>query len=108
MVALVQEVSKLTDRYQTTVPTGVRKQLKLRKGDQICYHIEDTGRVYLEAAGQAEGDPALGKFLEFLETDISAHPERLVAFDSSLRDRLQEIVGDVNVDLGEALSPDDE
>jgi len=108
MVACVQEVSKLTDRYQTTVPAGVRRQLKLRKGDQLRYHIEDTGRVYLEAANQAEGDPALRKFLDFLEADIVAHPERLVAFDGGLRDRLQTLVGDVDVDLEEALSPNDE
>ena len=28
MTALAQDVSKLTDRYQTTVPAGVRKQLR--------------------------------------------------------------------------------
>ncbi|MEO1293927.1 MAG: type II toxin-antitoxin system PrlF family antitoxin, partial [Pseudomonadota bacterium] len=37
MTALAQEVSKLTDRYQTTVPAGVRKQLKLGKG-RPCGH----------------------------------------------------------------------
>ncbi|MBR9852949.1 MAG: regulator, partial [Rhodobacteraceae bacterium] len=46
MTALAQDVSKLTDRYQTTVPAGVRKQLKLGKGDQIRYCTEPSGRVY--------------------------------------------------------------
>jgi antitoxin PrlF len=85
MTALAQDVSKLTDRYQTTVPSGVRKQLKLGKGD-----------------------PALGAFLDFMEADIKAHPERLRAFDGALHDRLKTLVGDVDVDLDEALSPDDE
>ena len=48
MAALAYDVSKLTDRYQTTVPSGVRKQLELGKGDQIRYLIEPSGRVYIE------------------------------------------------------------
>ena len=108
MVTLVKEVSKLTDRYQTTVPSGVRKQLNLRKGDKLCYRLEANGRVYLEAAGQDEGDPALGAFLDLLEADMTAHPERLRAFDGGLRDRLQALVGGIDADLDAALSPDDE
>lgn len=48
MTAVVQNVSKLTDRYQTTVPAGARTQLKLGKGDQIRYCTEPNGRVYFE------------------------------------------------------------
>ena len=32
MSAIAQEVSKLADRYQTTIPSGVRRQLRLEKG----------------------------------------------------------------------------
>lgn len=108
MTALAQDVSKLTDRYQTTVPSGVRKQLKLGKGDQIRYCTEPSGRVYIELVRAEEGDPALGAFLDFMEADIKAHPERLRAFDGALHDRLKALVGDVDVDLDEPLSPDDE
>ena len=107
MVALAQDVSKLTDRYQTTVPSGVRKHLKLRKGDQIRYCTEASGRVYIEAVNET-ADPAIGAFLDFLETDIQAHPERLKAFDGALHDRLKALVGDVAIDLDETLSADDE
>lgn len=108
MTALAQDVSKLTDRYQTTVPSGVRKQLKLGKGDQIRYITEPSGRVYIESVRAEEGDPALGAFLDFVEADIKAHPARLRAFDGALHDRLKALVGDVHVDLDEPLSPDDE
>lgn len=108
MTALAQDVSKLTDRYQTTVPSSVRKQLKLGKGDQIRYSTEPNGRVYIEPVRADEGDPALGVFLDFVEADIIAHPERLRAFDGALHDRLKALVGDVDVDLDEPLSPDDE
>lgn len=108
MAARIQEVSKLTDRYQTTVPAGVRKQLKLGKGDRIRYCTEPSGRVYIEPVRETEADPALGAFLDLLEADIEAHPERLKAFDGALHDRLEALVGKVEVDLDAALSPDDE
>lgn len=106
MGALAQETSKLTDRYQTTVPAGVRKQLFLRKGDKLRYQIDASGRVYIEPVREA--DPALGEFLSFLAADITANPAQLKAFDGGLRDRLQALVGDIEVDLDASLSPDDE
>lgn len=73
MTALAQDVSKLTDRYQTTVRSD-------------------------------EDDPALGAFLDFVEADIKAHPDRIRAFDGALHDRLAALVGDVDVDLDAPLS----
>ncbi|MBS1166250.1 MAG: regulator [Proteobacteria bacterium] len=108
MSALVPEESKLTERYQTTVPSGVRKQLRIGKGDRIRYRVEASGRVYIEAVRDEEGDPALGAFLDFIEADIKAHPERLKAFDGTLHDRLQALVRHVDVDLDAPLSEDDE
>ena len=108
MTAFTEEFSKLTERYQTTVPSGVRNQLNLAKGDRIRYYTEPNGRVYIESAREVESDPALGAFLRLLEADITAHPERLKAFDSVLQDRLKALVGDVEVDLDAPLSPDDE
>lgn len=107
MTALAQDVSKLTDRYQTTVPSGVRKQLKLGKGDQICYCTEPSGRVYIEPVRAEEGDAALGAFLDFVEADIKAHPEHIRAFEGVLHDRLAALVGDIDIDLDAPLSPDD-
>lgn len=108
MADLAYETSKLTDRYQTTVPSGVRKQLNLSKGDQLRYHIEPNGRVYIEPVNADGVDAALGAFLDFLEADVKAHPEHIRAFDGALLQRLENVVGDVQVDLDEPLSPDDE
>ena len=107
MAARPDEISKLTDRYQTTVPSGVRKQLRLGKGDQIRYRTDPAGRVYIEAVAD-EPDPAIGAFLDLLERDMVANPGRLKALDGTLVDRLQSLVGDVEVDLDAPLSPDDE
>ena len=53
-------------------------------------------------------DPVLGQFLGFLAADITRHPERLQAVDAGLVQRLQVLVGGVDVDLDAALSADDE
>ncbi len=108
MTALIEETSKLTDRYQTTVPSGVRKQLKLGKGDRIRYCTEPTGRIYIEPVRASEDDPALGAFLDFIEDDIRVHPERLQALDGARYDKLGALVGDAESDLDWPLSPDDE
>lgn len=108
MGVVAQEFSKLTDRYQTTVPSGVRKQLKLGKGDRIRYCTGSDGRVYIEPVRASDDDPALGAFLDLLEADVKAHPDRLRAFGGALHDRLAALVGDVAVDLDAPLSPDDD
>lgn len=108
MVALVKEVSKVTDRYQTTVPSGVRKQLNLGKGDRIRYCTDADGRVYIEPDREDGSDPALDAFLDFLEKDIREHPERLQAFDGALLNRMKALVEGVEVDLDAVLSSDDE
>jgi antitoxin PrlF len=108
MTVLARPVSRLTDRYQTTVPSGVRKQLNLGKGDQIRYCIEADGRVYIEPVRAGEDDPALGAFLDFIEAGIRAHPESLRVFDGALHDRLKALVGGIEPDLDAPLLPEDE
>ncbi len=53
-------------------------------------------------------DPVLGQFLGFLAADITHHPKRLQSVDAGLVQRLQSLVGGVDVDLDTALSADDE
>ncbi|QKE41761.1 MAG: type II toxin-antitoxin system PrlF family antitoxin [Ferrovum myxofaciens] len=109
MVATLEVESTLTDRYQTTVPETVRLALRLGKRDKIRYTIRLSGDVVLTRAEAFEGDdPVLGQFLGFLAHDITRHPERLLSVEAGLVQRLQSLVGDVEVDLDAALSADDE
>lgn len=109
MPATLDVESTLTDRYQTTVPETVRRALRLGKRDKIRYSIRPSGEVVLTRAESSEGDdPVLGQFLGFLARDIASHPERLRAVDAGLVQRLQSLVGGIEVDLGAALSADDE
>jgi antitoxin PrlF len=109
MPATLDAESTLTDRYQTTVPETVRRALRLGKRDKIHYAVRPNGEVVLTRAEASKGDdPVLGQFLGFLARDIASHPERLRAVDAGLVQRLQSLVGGIEVDLDAALSADDE
>lgn len=101
--------STLTDRYQTTVPETVRRALKLGRRDKIHYTIRPDGQVLLTRAVSAEpDDPVLGRFLAFLARDIAIHPERLQSIGADFGERIQSLIGGVEVDLDAPLSTDDE
>ena len=124
MTVLAQDVSNLTDRYQTTVPADVRKQInpgkgKPGKGNPIRYCTEPSDGGYdggciepvrIEPARTEEENSVPGTFLDFVEADIKAHPERVRAFDGALHDRLSVLVADivVDVDLDAPLLPENE
>ena len=109
MAATLEVESTLTDRYQTTVPETVRRALKLGKRDKIHYTIRPDGKVVLTRARAAEGeDPVIGQFLSFLARDIASHPQRLQSVDTRLVQRIQSLVGNVEMDLDAPLSADDE
>ncbi|MEY4711777.1 MAG: hypothetical protein RIS88_1227 [Pseudomonadota bacterium] len=106
----LEVVSTLTDRYQTTVPETVRRALRLSKRDKIHYTIRPDGEVVLSRveAPEEDADPVLDPFLGFLAQDIAGHPERLRAVDTGWVQRLQSLVGRVDVDLDAPLAADDE
>src|SRR5690606_18503811 len=109
MPATFEVESTLTDRYQTTVPETVRRALKLgqrAKTDQTSRPSAAEVLARVEACGGDE--PAPGQFLGSLAADITRHPERLQAVDAGLVQRIQSLVGGVDVDLDAALSADDE
>ena len=109
MPATLEVESTLTDRYQTTVPETVRRALRLGKRDKIHYTIRPSGEVVLTRAEASESDdPVLGQFLTFLARDMANHPERLQALDAGFVERLQSLIGEVDVDIDAALSADDE
>lgn len=108
MAATQKLESTLTDRYQTTVPDPVRRALKLGKRDKIRYVVQPDGAVLMtRATPTAQDDPALGKFLDFLERDIGEHPERVRALGTKLAARVRSLVRDVHVDLDAPLPAED-
>jgi antitoxin PrlF len=109
MTSVLEAESRLTDRYQTTVPAAVRKALSLGKRDKLRFVVQPDGQVVLTRAVDDDGDdPALGRFLDFMAADITRHPERLQALDADLSRRMERLVGDIDLDLNVPLVDDDE
>ena len=100
--------SKLTDRYQTTVPELVRKALHLTKRDRIRYSVQPNGTVIMSRVPESDNDPVIGTFLSFLARDMEAHPERVQAVDAQFVERVRGLVRGVEVDLDAPLSDEDE
>jgi len=101
--------STLTDRYQTTVPDGVRRALRLGKRDKIRYVVQPDGAVLMTRAATAdEDDPVLGEFLRFVAQDIAANPRHVRAVGQKLRSRIRSLVGRANVDLDAPLDAEHE
>ncbi len=95
--------SSVTERFQTTIPKGVREALGLRRGDTLAYEVRGE-EVVVRRRPEKEGeDPVLVAFLDLLERDIAAHPERLQRVADALVQRGRELVDGVEIDLDAAL-----
>lgn len=78
------------------------------KHDKICYTIESSGKVVISRVNQAESDPILGQFLNFLVRDIEKNPQDLKAISPDLVSRIRSLVSDVDLDLNLPLLDEDE
>lgn len=93
--------SKLTSRGQTTVPSGVRKALGLRAGEQIRYEIQGDRVIMWRVVDEA--DPAVVAFLDFLEKDMVENPSAMQPVTESFATRLRELTSGVAVDDDERI-----
>lgn len=108
ITSLLNSESKLTDRYQTTIPETVRKALHLHKRDKLRYSIQSNGDVLISRAEMQESDPILGEFLNLLTNDLSNNPNHLTVLGSNLASRVSDLVSGVEIDLDSTLSDEDE
>ncbi|NHB59848.1 MULTISPECIES: type II toxin-antitoxin system PrlF family antitoxin [Photorhabdus] len=102
--------SKLTSRSQTTIPTSVRKALKLKPGhDSIAYKILSSGDVLISRKNsEEEKDLVMESFLDFLAKDIRRHPEQVQQLDEQLINQAKSLIAGIDIDLSNPLSADDE
>lgn len=96
--------STLTDRYQTTIPAFVRKELGLNKRDLIEFLKSEDGYIMLRRAEptreeEEEFSPTLLAWLDLIAADHEKHPKQFVVLDEALYDRTNELVGHLDLDL---------
>jgi antitoxin PrlF len=75
MAAIIEEISTITAKGQTTVPKAVRQALGVDYGGKIAYRIQ-KGRVTVHNPEAEHHDPTLAAFLGLIEKDIASWPQR--------------------------------
>jgi antitoxin PrlF len=103
--AVIEEVSTITAKGQTTVPKPVRQALGVREGDQITFRIDEKG-VTVRRADEDREDPAIASFLAFLANDIEKNPGNLKSLSPDLAKRIASLVKGVEVDLDAPIEGD--
>lgn len=99
MVRVVRQVSKITEKGQTTVPKSVRQALGIDYGGRIAFSIDENQRVSIERDDGDVEDPVIESFLDFLSADMQSNPGRSIAeFPANLRARMQSLTKGMSVD----------
>lgn len=102
---LIKEIATITAKGQTTLPKAVRQALAVGPGDKIAYEIDQAGQVLVSRI-EAEADPALIAFLDFIAKDIAANPQNLTLFPADLIERIEDLVGNADINLDEVIEGD--
>lgn len=105
MPALLEEVSTITAKGQTTIPKSVRQALGVDYGGKIAFRVDAHG-VSVHRADAESDDPALGSFLAFLADDIKRRPEALTALSPALAEHIATLTKGVKVDLDAPIDGD--
>ena len=105
MPALLEEISTITAKGQTTIPKSVRQALGVDYGGKIAFRVDEHG-VSVHRADAEHDDPAIDSFLSFLAEDIKRRPEALTALSPTLAERIAALTEDVKVDLDAPIDGD--
>lgn len=95
---ILEEVSTITAKGQTTVPKAVRQVLGVDYGGQIAFRVEGD-QVTVHRADEGHEDPVVGRFLEFLARDIEKRPEAVKPLSREFAARLTSLTKGKRIDL---------
>lgn len=104
MSLLVEEISTITAKGQTTVPKAVRHALGVDYGGKIAFRV-NNGSVTVVRADEID-DPAIESFLGFLGEDLKRRPEAVKALSPDLAKRIANFIKGIDADLDEAIDGD--
>lgn len=107
----------VNSRGQITIPASVRSALKIGPSDRIDFIKTADDRFEVVAAtrevsrlrGMVKARRAVSiEEMDSAIRDMAVNPQRLQAISPDLAERIGSLVGDVDVELDEVLSDDDE
>jgi len=96
----------ITERGQTTVPAAIRKMLGIHKGAIVFKGMPDGTVIIEPKPAEDEEDPVIAKFLAFLARDIEQNPQNLVPLTQEMLDEIDDLVGNMDIDLDAPLEDD--
>ena len=102
---VLEEVSTITAKGQTTVPKAVRKVLGVGVGDQIAFRVEGQHVTVVPVVAPHE-DPVVGKFLDFISKDIEQRPDSVKPLSKEFAARMASLVKGKKVDLDAPIDGD--
>lgn len=105
MSTMLEEISTITAKGQTTVPKSVRTALGVDYGGKIAFRVDERG-VSVHRAEVDNEDPAIDRFLVFLADDVARRPEAVTALTPALAERLAALTEGVKVDLEAPIDGD--
>jgi antitoxin PrlF len=95
---ILEEVSTITSKGQTTVPKAVRQILGIDYGGKIGFRVEGE-QVTLHPVEAEHEDPLVGRFLDFLAKDMGQRPAALTPLSRTFAARLSSITKGKRVDV---------
>jgi antitoxin PrlF len=101
-MSVIEAVSTITAKGQTTVPKVVRQALRVKEGDQIAFRVEDQSVTVVSVESLHE-DPLIGRFLAFLSKDISNRPGAVKPLSKDFVARMGVLVKGKKIDLDEPI-----
>ena len=104
MAAIIEEISTITAKGQTTVPKAVRQALGVDYGGKIAYRIQ-KGRVTVHNPEAEHHDPTLAAFLGLIEKDIAAG-RNVRDLPAGVVAALRRAIKEVRTDLDQKLEGD--
>ncbi len=102
MATVLEEVSTITAKGQTTIPKSVRQALGVDYGGKIAFRVDERG-VSVHRADTETDDPAIARFLDFLARDIHRRPEAIKALSPALAARIAALTKGMDIDPGEEI-----
>lgn len=102
---VLEEVSTITAKGQTTVPKAVRQVLGVDVGDQIAFRVEGQ-RVTVVSVGAPHEDPVVGRFLDFLAKDIEQRHDAVKPLSKGFASRMTALVKGAKVNLDVPIDGD--
>ncbi len=101
----IHEVATITAKGQITLPKPIRQALGVDYGGKVAFDLRGSQVIVTRAEDPEHEDPAIGRFLELLETDIqngrhlSSLPDDLVQAMLATLPKSVDITADIEGDV---------